>query len=304
MNYLREINAFYDRLETHELDASSIALWHALMATANKAGWPDDFSVSMSVLETKTGLSRKAIERARNLLLKKGYINWHSRQGRQSAVYSLVSLFELSNKQDIESDELSVSQNEPQFVAKTVVQNEPQTVVPYVSKHESDACFDKNDRKFVAQDVVQNVSQSVPIIKLNKTKLNKDSDDDDHTHAHAREANKEIVSCYEREFGRFPNATQIDDLTEFIEKGMEIDLVTKALHIARQNAKDAGYALGILRRQYDRGIKTVAQAELYETERQRSVGGMDIAVYTRTSGAYSGYGRRTRSITGGRVGIV
>lgn len=150
---------------------------------------------------------------------------------------------------------------------------------------------------------VARICTPTPSLTLTPTP-SKDSDDDDHTHTHARESSKKIINCYEREFGRLPNVTQIDDLTEFVEKGMEIDLVTKALHIARQNAKDAGYALGILRRQYDRGIKTVAQAELYETERQSSVGGVDFEVYSRTSTAYSGYGRRTRSITGGRVGIV
>ena len=46
MNYLAEIKAFYDRLELSPQPNTVIALWHALMSIANKAGWPDTFTVA------------------------------------------------------------------------------------------------------------------------------------------------------------------------------------------------------------------------------------------------------------------
>lgn len=49
MNYLAEIKAFYDRLELNPQPNTVIALWHALMSIANKAGWPDTFTVASSV---------------------------------------------------------------------------------------------------------------------------------------------------------------------------------------------------------------------------------------------------------------
>lgn len=115
MNYIGEINSFYDRLETNPLSTSAIALWFALMAIANKANWIDTFAVAISVLEVKTSLKKKSIERARNELKQKGFIEWRSRSGNQSAEYSLLSLCVKNNPQ-------SVSQPVPQCVSQSVPQ--------------------------------------------------------------------------------------------------------------------------------------------------------------------------------------
>lgn len=92
MNYMTEIKAFYDLLETNPLPSPAIAVWHALMHIANKTGWQQEFAVAVSVLEVKTGLNAKAIERARNRLAQDGLISWKSRRGNQSAIYTLQSL--------------------------------------------------------------------------------------------------------------------------------------------------------------------------------------------------------------------
>ena len=92
MNYITQINGFYIWLETNELSASAINLWHALMHIANKTGWQDNFTVAMSVLEIKTGLQKQAIQRARVQLRDKGRISFKSRSGNQSAVYQLIPI--------------------------------------------------------------------------------------------------------------------------------------------------------------------------------------------------------------------
>jgi len=92
MNYIRELNAFYDWLETNGLSLSAFALWHVLMHIANKAAWTDEFAVAVSVLCAKTGLSPRAVYEARNELRTKGRLEWRSRKGNQSAVYRLIPL--------------------------------------------------------------------------------------------------------------------------------------------------------------------------------------------------------------------
>lgn len=141
MNYIRELNAFYDWLETNPLNHQCIALWHALMHTNSKAGWKKEFTVAVITLELKTGLNRRAIERARNTLEQVGLIRWRKRSGNQSAIYEMIPLSE-----------------------KFVRQNDIQTVA------QSDA---QTDVQSVAQTVAQSDAQSVAINKLNKTKLNK-----------------------------------------------------------------------------------------------------------------------------------
>jgi hypothetical protein len=92
MNYLIEIKAFYDRLEVKPLSSSAIALWHALLHINNKIGWAEEFSVPVTVLSLKSGLSERSVSNARNELKTKGYIDFKSRSGNRSAVYKLKSL--------------------------------------------------------------------------------------------------------------------------------------------------------------------------------------------------------------------
>ena len=92
MNYLAEIKAFYDRLELSPQPNTVIALWHALMSIANKAGWPDTFTVAQSVLGLRSGLNASALKRARNKLATDGFIEWKQRGGNQSAQYRIFSL--------------------------------------------------------------------------------------------------------------------------------------------------------------------------------------------------------------------
>lgn len=95
MNYIKELNAFYDWLETNSLSTSAIALWHALMHINNKAGWAEEFGVAASVLCVKTGLADRTIRNARNELKQKGRIDWSSRKGNQSAMYKIISLVDI-----------------------------------------------------------------------------------------------------------------------------------------------------------------------------------------------------------------
>lgn len=92
LNYIKEINAFYDRLELNPLPSPAIALWHALMSIANKTGWQQEFTVAVSVLVLKSGLNAQAIKRARNRLEQDGYIGWKARGGNQSSIYHINSL--------------------------------------------------------------------------------------------------------------------------------------------------------------------------------------------------------------------
>jgi len=51
MNYIKELNAFIDWLETNPLDATAQALWFHLMAICNKCGWPEWFAVANLTLK-------------------------------------------------------------------------------------------------------------------------------------------------------------------------------------------------------------------------------------------------------------
>lgn len=137
MNYLKELNAFYDWLELNSMSVSAIVLWHALMHINNKCGWAPEFTVAISVLETKTGLKRRTIERARNELTQKQRITWKSRKGNQSAAYSIVRLFD--TQYDVQQERVG------KYDAHRVVQVDAQHVVQPVAQ--CDAINKQNKKK-------------------------------------------------------------------------------------------------------------------------------------------------------------
>lgn len=132
MNYLAEIKAFYDRIELNPLPSPAIALWHALMSIANKTGWQQEFTVSVSVLVLKSGLNAQAIKRARNRLEQDGFLIWRSRGGNQAAIYHLKSLVVQNNIENVPQCE---PQSEPQTDPQTDPQYEPQSVPINKHKH-------------------------------------------------------------------------------------------------------------------------------------------------------------------------
>ena len=125
MNYIRQINAFYDVLETNPLSAPAIALWHALHAIANKTGWQNEFSVSVSILGLRAGLDAKAVQRARNKLKEVGLIDWKSRGANRAAVYRLIEIGEtIENKKESGVPHF-VPHSVPHFVPHSVPQCVP-----------------------------------------------------------------------------------------------------------------------------------------------------------------------------------
>lgn len=91
MNYLKELNAFYNQMTFNPISGSAVALWNTLMHFNNLCGWRKQFSVPAGMLQLKSGTKESAFKRARNELLEKGYIRMQSRSGNQAAVYEMIS---------------------------------------------------------------------------------------------------------------------------------------------------------------------------------------------------------------------
>ena len=92
MNYMAELNAFYDSLLTRPLSTNAIALYAVLMHLCNKARWPLTFVVAESTLVGLQGMSGRTIRRARAELVQAGVVKHLERPGRQAPIYRMVSL--------------------------------------------------------------------------------------------------------------------------------------------------------------------------------------------------------------------
>lgn len=101
MNYIKEINAFYNKIEQEPLTSSGVSLWYALMHINNKAMWRESFTASGPVLRLKAGLTESSFKRARKELQEKDYITWKTRGRNLAPVYRTTSLAsELGDHQD------------------------------------------------------------------------------------------------------------------------------------------------------------------------------------------------------------
>lgn len=230
MNYIKLINAFYDRLETNSLSSSAIALWHALVHICNKTAWQREFSVAASVLCAKTGLSERTISNARNELKQKGYIDFRSRGGNKSPIYILKDLSE-SLSANI-SDNLSNKESLSAINADSVSDN--------VSDIPSDS-----------------VSGNPSILnKLNKTKQNETI---------SATANNRRVNCFDEYhicFGRQPSPIQLQEIISFIEKdGISEEAVCVAFRKAAEIGASYSYARKILNSWAQKSIRTLADVE-------------------------------------------
>lgn len=94
MNYQTEIKMFNEWLETHELTASGIALWYALMFMAYRSDWPTEITIPVSALCLRSKLSRSAVYKERNMLRNYGLLDFDTASGRRSTCYRIRSFEE------------------------------------------------------------------------------------------------------------------------------------------------------------------------------------------------------------------
>lgn len=93
MNYITEINAFEDWLETNPLPDTAQLMWYKLMCINNKCGWLDWFDLANTTLMAKMNISsEKTLISVRNILIDKGRIRYKPSGNRKKAGrYSIVA---------------------------------------------------------------------------------------------------------------------------------------------------------------------------------------------------------------------
>jgi hypothetical protein len=149
MNYLTEIKLFYDWLETHPLTPAAISLWHGLMFIANRMGWEEEFTIPLSVLEVRTGMSAATLYRIRLQLRDAGLIEVESQGGRACAKYRIFpfeSRFAFQNDRQNESqmrDKSEVNGDDGGFAS----QNEKQSASINKTKQDVNVHQKKQEKK-------------------------------------------------------------------------------------------------------------------------------------------------------------
>lgn len=134
MNYLTEIREFYNWLECNPISTSAICLWHAFMNVSNKTGWLEWFTVPVATLELKTGLSRRDVYRARNILKQFGRIEFKERSGSQCAMYKVMPFVCQYDTQHVTQNDIQpVTQSDTQPVTQSALLNKPNKTKPNIN---------------------------------------------------------------------------------------------------------------------------------------------------------------------------
>ena len=115
MNYIAEINAFEQWLETHTLPITAQLLWYKLMAFNNKTLWSEWMQVDNLRLMAALQMGREAtLIKARGDLIKAGLIEYQKGKKGSPNRYHMISL---TNGNTFKSVVQTVGQTEVQSVA-------------------------------------------------------------------------------------------------------------------------------------------------------------------------------------------
>lgn len=164
MNYIKQINAFEQWLETNHLTSSAQLLWYKFMNLFNKSGWSEWISVDNQRLMAAIKVSREAtLIKVRDELIKAGLIELQKGKKGFPNRYKIKS-FTFKNETENEVQE------EVQDEVQSEVKNEVKSEVKSEVKTQN---VSKNEVQSVVQNEVKRVVQSVDIYKQNKTKQNK-----------------------------------------------------------------------------------------------------------------------------------
>ncbi|SMB97825.1 Helix-turn-helix domain-containing protein [Thermanaeromonas toyohensis ToBE] len=121
MNYIHQLNTFYDWLQCNRLSSSAQLLYHTLLMVNNRAGWTEWFQITNQALCGLMDVSENTLKRARNELKQKGLIEFKPSFKRNERTAYRIIPFDKVSKFDTQSDtkQFSVSKIDTEVDTKT-----------------------------------------------------------------------------------------------------------------------------------------------------------------------------------------
>ena len=101
MNYLKQINTFFELLLSNPLSANAQCLYFNLLNINNKCNWLEEFTTANSTLMGFTNLNKQALYRARNELIQRNLIEFKKGINQnQSGRYKIIEFVTADNTAD------------------------------------------------------------------------------------------------------------------------------------------------------------------------------------------------------------
>ncbi len=121
MKYISQLNAFYELLPSNPLTPKAICLYSVLLHIDNKCLWKERFTVANTYLVNLAGIDRRTLDRVRNELIQKKYIEYKKGKGSQAGEYTIIPLYvqnDMQNNLIAQNDTQIVTQNDAQMSHK------------------------------------------------------------------------------------------------------------------------------------------------------------------------------------------
>lgn len=99
MNYIEQLNSFYELIEQHPISIKAFRLYHQLLHINNTLFWRERFVLPNSRLVNSTGIDDRTFDRVRNELIQKGLIEYKRGKGNQAGEYKVVKLYMQNDRQ-------------------------------------------------------------------------------------------------------------------------------------------------------------------------------------------------------------
>ena len=94
MNYIKQINAFWDWLEINGLSYGEVVLYLAILHRANRTAWKEEFTIANTTLLNLCGISNnKSLSRMRNKLVQLKLITYTGGSKGKAGTYTVAKLY-------------------------------------------------------------------------------------------------------------------------------------------------------------------------------------------------------------------
>ena len=111
MNYIIQLNVFYEKATGESLSLKAIGLYMLLLNKNNKLGWIEEFKMTNNVIMSVANCTLYELKTARNELEEKGYIIYKKGTKGQAGNYKIINL----EKEFLKNCNKSSEQNDTNF---------------------------------------------------------------------------------------------------------------------------------------------------------------------------------------------
>lgn len=134
MNYIKQLNAYWNWVKLNDLPSRAGYLYLALLDCANAAGWKSEFNAPNSTLQAMAGLDKTGLNRYRNLLVQNGLILYTTGKRGTAGCYQIVPLY--ATKSVTNSNDCSAICNQScnQYETNLATNMKP-ICVPYLNRN-------------------------------------------------------------------------------------------------------------------------------------------------------------------------